>query len=525
MSLSTGKKLLALVTAVILLLVTVAPVVALSWGFIEAVLFHSEPLRFAVNVKLLCQSVGMTLMTALICTASGFLVALAVWMTRPADAGKIGLVSFALMLLPAFIHVQAWIFFMDRLANSINGLLGTSLNFSSYFAVVLTQTFAGLPLPAGLILLALAGIPIEIQNMVKLDRPDTTAFFKIYFPYLIPAIGLSIILIFLLNINDYGIASVFGVNSYALDLFAQFSSGMSVFGVFFNGLPLMLLSIGALALLGRTVLNMDFSLGGTTPENPFVQSLMLWALAVPGLIIAGLFIVIPGINLILETIGSRDISGVLGAAMPEILYGMAVSGLAAVISLIPAILFAALFYKSFQDKLVRGPLILALAAIPFLIPGPVLGLALIRVWNTGLLGGIYRSPLMPVIGLVAKYAFIEALLLAIALAALDPNFLDNIQVHWPGLKSAVGCLLHLIGRQCAAAMLIVFVLSMGEFGVSLLIMPPGYQTLTIKIYNYLHYGASDVVAVLCLFMVLLMGLVTMALFWLLSGGKNEKNDN
>lgn len=517
MNVSALKKFITVVTVTIFIMATVAPVFVLSWGFIEALFKQQEALRFTFNVPLFFQSFGMTLLSAVISTACGFLVAVGISMTLPAYAAKIGLISFALILLPAFIHVQSWIFFMDSLANSINGLIGTTFNFNSYFAVVLTQTFSALPLPAGLIILALAAIPLEIQSMVKLDRPDAKAFFSIYFPFLLPAISLSTILVFLLNINDYGISSVFGVNSYALDLFAQFSSGMSVFGVFFNGLPLMILSIAALAILARSFLKMDFSLGTSSSENPFAQSKLLRALAVPGLIIAGFYIFIPLSNLILKTMASSDIPGVLAAAMPEIVYGIAVSGLAAVISLIPAIFFAGIFYKSFQYKssnykAICGYLILALAALPFLIPAPVLGLSLIRMWNTELLGAIYTSPLMPVIGLVAKYAFIEALILSIAFAALDPNYFENIQVHWPGFKKAIGCLLHLIGRQCLAAMLIVFALSMGEFGVSLLIMPPGYQTLTIKIYNYLHYGASDVVAILCLFMVLLMVLVTMAIF-------------
>ena len=38
--------------------------------------------------------------------------------------------------------------------------------------------------------------------------------------------------------------------------------------------------------------------------------------------------------------------------------------------------------------------------------------------------------------------------------------------------------------------LLIFALSAGELGTTLLICPPGQATLTLKIYNYLHYGAS-----------------------------------
>ena len=33
--------------------------------------------------------------------------------------------------------------------------------------------------------------------------------------------------------------------------------------------------------------------------------------------------------------------------------------------------------------------------------------------------------------------------------------------------------------------------------------PPGYQTLSVRIYNYLHYGSSSVVASLCFVLMML----------------------
>ena len=52
-----------------------------------------------------------------------------------------------------------------------------------------------------------------------------------------------------------------------------------------------------------------------------------------------------------------------------------------------------------------------------------------------------------------------------------------------------------------AAAFITFALSIGELGATLITIPPGQGTLTLKIYNYLHYGASEQVAGLCLMMV------------------------
>jgi iron(III) transport system permease protein len=48
---------------------------------------------------------------------------------------------------------------------------------------------------------------------------------------------------------------------------------------------------------------------------------------------------------------------------------------------------------------------------------------------------------------------------------------------------------------------IVFILSFGELGTTLLVIPPGRETIPIKIYNLMHYGAEQMVAALCVFLV------------------------
>jgi iron(III) transport system permease protein len=70
----------------------------------------------------------------------------------------------------------------------------------------------------------------------------------------------------------------------------------------------------------------------------------------------------------------------------------------------------------------------------------------------------------------------------------------------------------------AAAAGIVFLLSMGEVGSALLLCPPGKGALSVKIYNYLHYGATETVAGFCLILALLTLAVTgVSLLWFSRG--------
>jgi iron(III) transport system permease protein len=58
-----------------------------------------------------------------------------------------------------------------------------------------------------------------------------------------------------------------------------------------------------------------------------------------------------------------------------------------------------------------------------------------------------------------------------------------------------------------AGLFIVFILCFGELGMTLLVMPPGRETIPIKIYNLMHYGADQMVAALCLILVLFILLI------------------
>ena len=42
-----------------------------------------------------------------------------------------------------------------------------------------------------------------------------------------------------------------------------------------------------------------------------------------------------------------------------------------------------------------------------------------------------------------------------------------------------------------SSFLLVFFLSFGEEGIMLVLMPPGAETVSVKIYNYLHYGGNE----------------------------------
>ncbi len=507
---------------------------------------------FGFNPVLLARSLGLSLATVGLTCLLGWLVALAIWIRGGSRANLAAAVMLLLILVPPFIHVQAWIFLLDW-------ILGPGRNFTGAPAVILTQSLAWLPLAAGLSLIALISVPAEQADLCRLETDSWSTFRHVYLPAQWPLLTIAGMLIWLMQSTDYGIASVFGVPTLALDLFARFSAGDPLETVVLAAWPLLLASMLVLLLMQKQIPDWlpvhDLTLTSPAAKvNPFRRAPWLRHLARPGLVILILFVAVPLLSLGSEAVrgGSRAAWQNTLSALPQLIYSLLTSLLAACFGLLPALLLLVLRMR-LRPARIRQPAsqtndprnclrparrlhstsqarhlfrlsssndlhtwLQAAMILPILLPAPICGLALIYFYNQGPGVALYQSPLMPAFALACRFCLIEAVILQAAQARLDPDLLAAIRLDGIGPMSQIRLLLPCLGREVLASLLIVIAFSMGEFGITLLVTPPGFQTLSIKIYNYLHYGASETVAILCLGMLLIVLALIAAVYKLLT---------
>jgi iron(III) transport system permease protein len=84
---------------------------------------------------------------------------------------------------------------------------------------------------------------------------------------------------------------------------------------------------------------------------------------------------------------------------------------------------------------------------------------------------------------------------------LEESALLTSSSRWAVLRRIT---LPLCAQGLLTSLFISFVLCLGDLSATLLTIPPGHETLPIKIYNLMHYGAEHMVAALCLFQVFLV---------------------
>ncbi len=152
--------------------------------------------------------------------------------------------------------------------------------------------------------------------------------------------------------------------------------------------------------------------------------------------------------------------------------------------------------------------------IPMALPGPLVGIGLIGLWNHPSVAalGIYGSRFMPVLAALARYTPLAALVMIATLRRQNPELIDAARLLQANrVRRWLLIRLPLLAPGLLAAASVVFCLTLGELSATLMIAAPGSPTLTMRIYNYLHYGASSTVAGLTLVLtalVLILGVLT-----------------
>jgi iron(III) transport system permease protein len=187
-------------------------------------------------------------------------------------------------------------------------------------------------------------------------------------------------------------------------------------------------------------------------------------------------------------------------AQNELVYSLLTTVLVIFISL-PLALAAA---QELKKPGIRGAMAWIIVLLPLAVPAPLIGIGMITMGNLPALASIYPSLLIPALVSVIKFAPFAAIILFIQMRFIDPLLLDAAAVFARSRTDALTRIhLPLFAPGLVVSAGILAALTLAELGATLIVAPPGHATITMRIYNYLHYGSSSDVAGLCLMVTLL----------------------
>lgn len=140
----------------------------------------------------------------------------------------------------------------------------------------------------------------------------------------------------------------------------------------------------------------------------------------------------------------------------------------------------------------------------FLLPGMLLGIGLIWLFNRPGLSWLYQSLAIIPVALALRYGAIGWSAARQAAAGIDRDLLDAARLEGASRGQLWRRVLwpQVWGRVLAGAY-VVYLLCLWEVEVLLLVQPPGSETLALRVFNLLHYGHNSQVNALCLLLLAL----------------------
>jgi len=476
-----------------LLALLIAGILTLTHGNTEWLLLALPSGR---RLGILWRSLAMSAGAAVIDVALGVLIACACWGWSRRFAWLRWL-PLALIALPPYIHALAW----NDVVQQLSFRLGT-LRPPGELLSVWVMAMSLLPVGIGLALISLESVARPLVDAALTSRDDQAVFWRVALPLAAPLLAAGGGLIFLLNLLDYSVPSLFGVNVYALEIFAEFSSSNQPVRALLLSFPVLLIAFGVL-FAGQTFLRRvaQLPLRGVSPWSAPPQ----WRggfsfFQKAALVVWGLQGLVPLVVLVKLTDSGGGWLAALQSAGSEFVFSFSVAGAAALLSLPLGWLAMEELNRRARINRLAGWLFL----LPVAIPAPLIGIGLVTLWNHPIFDRFYASAAMPVLAALARFAPMAALVLLAQNQQVDTLLLDAARVFQArDGQTAWRVRLPLLSPGLLASASLIFALTLGELGATLIVVPPGQPTLTLRIYNYLHYGASDVVAGLCLAILLL----------------------
>jgi iron(III) transport system permease protein len=327
---------------------------------------------------------------------------------------------------------------------------------------------------------------------------------KITLPIMAPGIAMALVLIFLLTMGDFGAPSFLRLSVFPVASLTQSSAFYNYGAASTAAMPLLAIVIGGLIIIrrvtGQKVYSFRWGSGAGTEQIPlghlkplvFLIISFLAILAV-GFPLAGLFWRGCSIAALAEAFERAGDS-----ALRSFAYG----------TLAAAIVSALGFFLGYA---VHNPALRrwswsvdALGLSLFTLPGAVIAIGLIAVWNRPSTNWMYATPAILIIAFVAQYAALGIRITSAGLSQVSPSLEEAAELAGAGWFRRVFIILAPVLRSALfTSWAIVFVFCLRDVPLPLLLAPPGQDTLTARTMTLMANGTQELVAALGILAVLL----------------------
>lgn len=450
-----------------------------------------------------------------------------------------------LLILPTYVLISGW--------DAVVGPIGWAKTFLPqtvsivafrWWSAVLLHSLLALPGVVLILSLALSKPESELEDIGLMHWPWPIVLLRVSLRRAAPLLLVCALWIFVTVSGEIAVTDIYQIRTMAEEIYLSIGASSTGTGEFpYQGIiPFLVLSAAA-ALLALSIAENSLraqSLVSHVTSRPYSLRAAKWPLflvvcliGLPLLLVplgsliykAGLHVEYPDGDRPFQTWSVQHTVGTLQLAptqFADVLYWTAIhAALSGSVALALAIGFAWAERCRPSLRIVFSLLVICTIAIP----GPLVGLGLLRLLSNGGEFGIFlrdRTLFAPVAAAAIRSLPWIVLLLRHAFRTIPQEHLELAKLHgWGGVRSFFSIALPQRWALVMAGLLFAIGLCLSEVATSLVVTPPGVELASVRMMGMLHSGVENQLAGLALLLGAAYALALIPLFILLRLSKNS----
>ncbi|TGO03043.1 hypothetical protein PN36_13755 [Candidatus Thiomargarita nelsonii] len=384
--------------------------------FVSSSLEHYLGILNKSTLFLLLKSTGLAVAVATISTLIGGFFALTLTKTNLPIKNILKLVFLVPLFISPYIITVSWVDFFCLFKN------GKSFIYSPFGVVfVLSMIFS--PLSMIIISSSLANLSARFEEAGLMMATYSQIILKIVFPLIKPALISSFILVFVLAISEFSVPAFLSVNVFTTEIFTQFAAFYNYEVAVANSIVLIFICVSL--LLAERFYLADAPFLSVSSKYHQLKIVELKKSKHPLLFIHFLYIFISVIIPII-VLSVQSFQGTFWNAVTLLSPLMFDSLFYSVIGAFVLTFFGLVFaFISEREKFRSINLILL---ITFAIPSTVLGIGLIKFFNTPHFNFIYSGFWIIIIGYLGRFIFISEKLISNSIKQIPLSYEESAKL-------------------------------------------------------------------------------------------------
>ena len=326
---------------------------------------------------------------------------------------------------------------------------------------------------------------------------------EITIPLILPGVLLATMLVFLLTLGEFGVPSFLRYDVFPVESFTQFSAFYNFGAATAAAIPLVIITFLVLVVERLFLREKTYQLRPAPGDEQFIKielgASRKWLVVWVNLLCLCI-VVAPLLVLIFQSLSVGAYKEALSRAGSSLLRSITYATIGASLLTILGFFLGYLIHtRAFRFWRAVDSLTIFL----FALPGTVIGIGLISLWNRPSTNFIYGTPAIIILGYLAKYTALTSRITVSMLAQIPPSMEEAAQVASAGWFRRLSLIVVPIAKRgLVAGWLVGYIFCLRDTGITMLVYPPARDTFPVRIFTLMANGSAELIAALCVIMII-----------------------